>query len=195
MSETKGTAAIGRAIADWHFWLRGANLDEDGGGGRKANTAALAELRRCTDAREVMLTWPFGRLVRMAFPQTQRDGVAAVTRHEIEALARAALVISRARETSGDAARSSVPRLMAAVPEGGNHPAVGRVRANVLLSAPDAEEACRSLLSVLPLLGDGEPALDPMQIYRAMRSWDRVRVDWAMEYHVALPDDEKARAG
>lgn len=190
----RGTGAIGQAISEWHDWLRGTEPDKDGAGTRKANAAALAELRRCTDAREVMMTWPFGRLVRRAFPQTERDGVTDDLRHDIEALAHTALIMSRAKEAGGVALpnRGRVPRLMAEVPEGGQHPAVGRVLANVLLSAPDAEEACRSLLSILPLLGGGEPVLDPVQLYRAMRWWDRVRVDWAMDYHVALPADEKA---
>jgi CRISPR type I-E-associated protein CasB/Cse2 len=189
---TKG-AESGRLIAEWHAWLRGTGSED--GDPRKGNAAALAELRRCSDAREVMLTWPFGRLVRMVFPQVAGGGIETVHRDDIAALARTALIMSRVGRVGAEPLTlGRVPRLMAQTAEGSRVPAVGRVRANVLLSSPDPDEACRSLLSVLPLLGGGEPTLDAGHVYRAMRRWNDVKTDWAMEYYASLPTDEKAGA-
>ena len=196
MSEQTRTSLgdIAARISEWHSWLRGAGSDDQGGKARKRNTAALADLRRCSDTRDVMLTWPFGRLVRMAFPEVAERSVRdAVSAADIAALARTALLMSRAsRVTTGPKGR--VPRLMAEIPEGSRIPAVGRGRANILLSSPDPDEACRSLLSLMPLLGGGEPALDPGDLYRAMRWWDGTKTDWAMNYYAALPPEEKAAA-
>jgi len=183
---------IGRRINEWHAWLRGSQAE---GKERKANAAALAEIRRCATPGEVMLTWPFGRLLRMAFPQVATAGVEAVQGKDIEALARTALVMSRASRSGAEPpTQGRVPRLMAQIPEGGRAPAVGRVRANILLASPDEDEACRTLLSLLPLLGGGEPVLDAGHVLRAMRRWDEAKTDWAMEYYAALPPDEKADA-
>jgi len=141
-----------------------------------------------------MLTWPFGRLVRFTFPEVvERSVKDVVDAADIAALARTALLMSRAgRAATGPDGR--VARLMAQVPEGGGVPAVSRARANILLSSPDADEACRALLSLLPMLGGGEPTLDPADLYRAMRWWDDAKTDWAMNYYAALPADEKAAA-
>lgn len=190
---TKRTT-IGDRIAVWHGWLRGTAPESEGGEARKGNAAALAELRRCSDTREVMLTWPFGRLVRMAFLRVADGGIEAVG-GDIAALARTALIMSRVRRAGAEPPTlGRVPRLMAQVAEGSRMPAVGRVRANVLFSSPDADEACRSLLSILPLLGGGEPTLNAGHVHRAMRRWDNAKTDWAMDYYAALPLNEKTAA-
>lgn len=192
MTDKSGPTRIGSRIAEWHLWLRGGEVPDKGG--RKDGGAALAELRRCSDTREVMLTWPFGRLLRMAFPQVA-GGIKAVRGDDIAALARTALIMSRVGRCGAEPPTlGRVPRLMAQVAEGSRAAAVGRVRANVLLSAPDPDEACRSLLSVVPMLSGGEPTIEPGHLYRAMRRWDETRVEWAMEYYASLPTDEKNAA-
>lgn len=197
MSEREKTSLghVRETITQWHGWLRGTVSEDGSDAPRKGNTAALAELRRCADARDVMLTWPFGRLVRLAFPAVEFSGVESLSRDDIAALAHTALIMSCAERAGAKPPTfGRVPRLMAQIPEGGRAPVVGRVRANVLLSSPDADEACRSILSVMPLLGDGKPTLDPGHLYHAMRRWDHVKTDWAMDYYAALPLDEKAGA-
>lgn len=187
MSDTK-RRDFGRPIATWHRWLTGRSpLDEDDSSAEKklaGNLRALSDLRRCTDARDAMLTIGFGRLVAFVHPAAAAMGATTLHPDEISALARTALIMSRVtrcRFQAPDFGR--IPQMMSAQVKNRNMPCVSTNRAAVLFSAPDANEACRNILSILPLLRDGMPELDPGHIYQAMRWWDDTRRRWAMDYH------------
>ncbi len=181
------TKSVGLRIAAWHRWLTGkaaAGPDAgEGSGDGQANIGALSDLRRCADGRDAMLTLAFGRLVATVHPAAATAGTSELSPEEIAALGRTALIMSRVERCgSGPPHAGYIPRMMAATAQGRAAPAVGPVRAAVLFAAPDADEACRCLLSLLPLLEDA--ILDPGRVYAAMRWWDSEKRRWAMDYHV-----------
>lgn len=179
---------VGRRIASWHRWLTGRSATEEDDASKQkkfiGNIGALSDLRRCADARETMLTLGFGRLVAFVYPDAVVAGASSLHPDDISALARTALIMSRVdrcRSHAPDFGR--IPRLMSAQVKNRGMPCVSFIRAAGLFSAPDAEEACRYLIGLLPLLSEGKPELDPGHIYQAMRWWDDTRRGWAMDYH------------
>ena len=196
MSERIGQSGNARSrIAEWHRWLTGRTVAADEGpDDRQAdgtgNTGALADLRRCVDARDVMLTYAFGRLIVSMHPTAVVVGTSDLHPDDISALARTALILSRV-DRCGFAAPhfGKVPWLMASAVGERKTSCVSLVRASVLFSAPDADEACRCLLGLLPLLQGGSPKLDPGDVHFAMRWWDKARRSWAMDYYAMAPRD------
>jgi CRISPR type I-E-associated protein CasB/Cse2 len=153
-------------LCSWH-----ASLEADRG--------ARAELRRCRGPLDMMLVRPFGELLAAMHPAAVASpgGPTGVDPWQIAALARTATVLCRAAAVDPEV---GVAEAMAEEVRG--RTVVSPLRADALFRCPDADEACRILVSLQGLFG----ACDPADLHGAMSNWDRKRRDWAMAFNLAV---------
>lgn len=158
--------ATSRILFEWK-----ADMDEDSG--------ARAELRRCETERDVMLCRGFAPLLSNILAYEKAMGNNFPRKYIIEHVARTAFVLARFRALD----RGISPAFAMSVSVSGK-PVVSVLRASLLFRSDTEQEAARVLASMATLIGP----CDAMEVHRAMRNWDRVRRDWAVQYNLRVHD-------
>jgi CRISPR type I-E-associated protein CasB/Cse2 len=146
-----------------------------------------AELRRCANADDVILTPAFAKLMNIVYGNYQSGQSENYKwRFKIDTLAKTALILSGFDSVpqegeilaEGKMAATKLASKMAAT--NGSRPAVSEMRANVFFRSANNTEACRVLRTLTPQI---EPC-DPLDIFNAMKDWDRFRKQASMDYHI-----------
>lgn len=164
------------ATTSQRWW---ASLVPDPDNKRPGNPAALAELRRCMTAHEVLMLPAFEGLMRQL--PASRDP------HHIESLAVVAGALAHVRKHDG---ADSVPRQLAQIVGEGNAPPMSPARFRRLLQVQSANER---LVAGARIARQLKGQLNVLDLAYGLYWWDEpeaaIQRAWARAYYQALPSD------